>query len=145
MVQILLIIAIVILRPLAAREYEIQKRYKEILIGDIVLNTEFVCKRTGLQRKGYNTEGVYIFTNLSKGNQKYVGQSIDMLNRVNAHLIGRGNKDLYSDIQRGDEFTIELIKLKESEFTQLDMLEKYWITKNNSYYNGYNKTRGNSN
>lgn len=144
MIQIILIITIILLSPLAIKEYETNRRYKEILIGDMVLNTDFVCKRASLVKKGYDTEGVYIFTNLSKGNQKYVGQSINMINRVNTHLIGRGNKDLYNDIKRGNEFTIELIKLRESEFAQLDMLEKYWITKNNSYYNGYNKTRGNS-
>ena len=109
----------------------------------MVVAREFSYKKNKLKREGFNSEGVYIFTNLSNNNYKYVGQSVDMLHRVETHLKGRGNKSIYQAVRQGNQFTIELVKLSESTFSSLDTLERYMISVNNSYYNGYNKTRGN--
>lgn len=103
---------------------------------------EFGKKFEKLKRKGFEGEGIYIFTNL-KNNKKYVGQSVNLLNRVNGHLKGKGNPDLHLDMQKGDKFTIQFMKLKDSEFNNLDAFEKHYIYKLNSYHVGYNKTRGN--
>lgn len=102
----------------------------------------FYRMRDKLKRQGYQTEGIYIFTN--KNNRKsYVGQSVDLLRRTNEHLSGRGNQGVHEDMLRGHKFTLKYIKLSETNFRDLDSLEKHYITKYNSYHRGYNKTRGN--
>lgn len=103
---------------------------------------DFYKLEKSLIQKGFKTEGVYIFTNIRNG-KKYVGQSVDLMRRLNEHLSGRGNQDVHEDMSFGDEFTIKLIRLDDTSFRDLDKLEKHYITKTNSYYKGYNKTRGN--
>lgn len=95
------------------------------------------------RKRGFDKDGIYIFTNL-RNNKRYVGQSIRVLKRVKSHLNGSGNPDLYRDLQRGDKFTIQFIRLIDSNFADLNALEKHYITKYNSYHGGYNKTRGNN-
>lgn len=115
---------------------ELSKTQNQIEISD------FKRQKLRLERQGFETEGVYIFTN-AKNNKKYVGQSVNILNRVNTHLKGRGSEDLHRDIAKGDKFTIQLVKLGNSGFKNLNDLERYYIALHNSYYKGYNKTRGN--
>lgn len=103
---------------------------------------DFFRLEKSLVRKGFKTEGVYIFTNKRNG-KKYVGQSVDLIRRLNEHMNGRGNQGVHEDMSFGDEFTIRLIKLSDTHFRDLDKLEKHYITRMNSYYSGYNKTRGN--
>lgn len=86
--------------------------------------------------------GVYILFNKTQ-NMHYVGQSVDVLNRVNAHLTGKGNGDVYADYKYGNEFTIRIIKLANSGFKTLNELERHAIKTYNAYSRGYNKTRGN--
>ena len=104
---------------------------------------DFYKEKQYLIQKGFNEAGVYIFKNLDN-NMKYVGQSVNVVNRVETHLKGRGNEDLYRDIKNNHRFLIEFIKLEDSNFYNLDELEKYYIAKYNSFISGYNKTRGNS-
>lgn len=87
-------------------------------------------------------EGVYVIFNKTKG-KYYVGQGIDLFNRVNSHFTGKGNGDVYADYKYGDEFTIKLIPLKKSGYKKLNALEKDTIFTYNAYFTGYNKTRGN--
>ena len=89
-----------------------------------------------------NFAGVYILYNKTK-NIYYVGQGKEVLNRVNAHLTGKGNGDVYADYKYGDTFTIKIIALSSSGFSSLNELERYTIMTYNSYTTGYNKTRGN--
>lgn len=96
-------------------------------------------------RKNINNDlpGVYIIHNINNG-MYYVGQSVHLYNRVNQHFTGHGNGDVYADYKRGgDKFTIKLIKLKNSGYTNLDKLEKDMITKYDALNSGYNKTQGN--
>lgn len=86
--------------------------------------------------------GVYILYNTNKGFY-YIGQAKKILYRVTCHLSGRGNGDVYSDYKYGDAFTIRLLKLDTSGYSSLNQLEKDAILTFDSYYNGYNKTRGN--
>lgn len=151
--MILFLIALII--PLAIKEQRekpslednrstySEPAHKPKRMGSIITTSEFINNKDRLIRSGYETSGVYIITNKSKGNYKYVGQSIDLIRRVNSHVNGRGNKDIYKDLSSGDEFTIELIKLIDTNYTNLNDLERILISENNSYYNGYNKTRGN--
>ena len=65
-------------------------------------------------------------------------------NMLDNHIKGRGNPELYCDIEKGDEFAVKIIKLTDTNFDNLNDLERHYIAKYNSYYNGYNKTRGNT-
>lgn len=91
-----------------------------------------------------NFEGIYILYNLTK-DKYYVGQSVNVMKRVNMHFGGKhsGNKSVYKDFVKGDKWNIKLISMKETNYTNLNDLEKYAITLYKAYTNGYNKTRGN--
>lgn len=117
---------------------------KERMKMDNTINAKsFHSEKAELKKKGFETEGIYIFSNMNNG-KKYVGQSVNMLSRVNTHLKGYGNEDLHEDMQSGNSFTIQFIKLSNSGFYTLNSLEKHYITLHNSYNGGYNKTKGNS-
>lgn len=103
---------------------------------------EFFSIEKRLIREGFSTEGVYIFQNQRDG-RYYVGQSVDLIRRINEHLKGYGNQGVHDSMEMGDKFTIQLIKLSNSKFNSLDSLEKYHIRKCDSFRKGYNKTRGN--
>lgn len=87
-------------------------------------------------------EGVYILFNETK-NMYYVGQSKNVMNRINQHFTGHGNGDVYADYKYGDSFKIRTIRLGGSGFTTLNSLEKRTISAYNAFSRGYNKTRGN--
>lgn len=112
-------------------------------MNNTVEASNFFARKRDLEARGFSTKGVYIFTNKTN-NRKYVGQSVNILNRVSTHLKGRGNEDVHFDMQLGQRFTIEFIKLEGSNSRSLNALEKHYITKHNSYRGGYNKTSGNS-
>ena len=90
-----------------------------------------------------SVEGVYVVFNKTK-NKYYVGQGIDLFNRVNSHFTGKGNGDVYADYKYGDKFTIKMIPLKKSGYKTLNALEKDAIFTYGAYATGYNKTRGNN-
>lgn len=98
-----------------------------------------VRKKTGGDKK---FSGVYILHNKTK-DIYYVGQGIQVPNRVNAHFTGKGNGDVYADYKYGDKFTIRLIPLYKSGFKSLDELEAAAINAYGAFINGYNKTKGN--
>ena len=87
--------------------------------------------------------GVYIIYNKNK-DIYYIGQAKQILYRVNKHFLGRGNGDVYSDYKYGDKFTIKLLDLDTSGYNSLNELEKDAILTFDSFDNGYNKTRGNT-
>ena len=89
-----------------------------------------------------NFSGVYIIYNHTKDTY-YVGQAQKILDRVNNHFTGRGNGDVYADYKYGDRFTIKMISLENSGYSNLNDLERDTIRKYNSFSMGYNKTRGN--
>lgn len=86
--------------------------------------------------------GVYIIYNQSK-KMYYVGQSIHVLSRVNAHFTGKGNGDVYADYKYGDRFVIRLVKLRGSGYSRLDDLERELIEMYHCCEKGYNRKRGN--
>lgn len=90
----------------------------------------------------YNFAGVYILHNLTK-DMYYVGQSNELMNRINSHFTGSGNGDVYADFKYGDEFSIKIISLEESGYHNLNELEHDMIFAHNAHNKGYNKTRGN--
>lgn len=116
---------------------------KEKMKMDNTINAnQFYNEKDELKKRGFETEGIYIFSNMNNG-RKYVGQSVNILSRVDTHLRGYGNEDLHTDIKAGNNFTIQFIKLSTSGFYTLNSLEKNYITLLNSYNGGYNKTQGN--
>ncbi len=73
----------------------------------------------------------------------YVGQAKKIYFRVNQHLTGHGNGDVYADYKYRDEFLVALLPLVESGCGDLDLLERRMISKYDAYKKGYNRTSGN--
>lgn len=86
--------------------------------------------------------GVYVIHNETK-NMYYVGQAKRLFFRINQHFTGHGNGDVYADYKYGNDFSIQIIKLSDSGYSDLDRLEKDLIEKYDAYNSGYNKTAGN--
>lgn len=100
------------------------------------------CGKKRKTKKDGEFEGVYILYNTSR-NKYYVGQSVHVFSRVNAHLTGHGNGDVYADYKYGDDFKIMLVPLCNSGYGNLNDLEREMIGAFDSCATGYNKTRGN--
>lgn len=108
---------------------------------------EFLKKRVEVldrNSKLHDFTGIYILENKTH-DKFYVGQSISLFRRAGSHFTGEGNKDIYEDYSRGDEWTIKLISLSDSGFKSINALEKHFIEYHHSTYNGYNRTIGNIN
>lgn len=86
--------------------------------------------------------GVYIIHNCSK-DKYYVGQAKRLYFRVNQHFTGHGNGDVYADYKYGDQFTISIVALSNSGYSDLDALERNLIKLYDAYDRGYNRTNGN--
>lgn len=107
-----------------------------------IRNCKFGGKRGRYVSTEYEFAGVYIIYNQTK-DKYYVGQSINVLKRVNNHFTGHGNGDVYADYQYGDSFTIKMIDLNKSGYSTLNELERNTIMAYDAFSKGYNKTRGN--
>ena len=73
----------------------------------------------------------------------YVGQSVHVPSRVNAHFTGKGNGDVYADYKYGDRFEIRMVKLRGSGYNRLDDLERELIDMYHCCEKGYNRKKGN--
>lgn len=109
----------------------------------------FIMRKTSFGGRGrpsyaltQNFADVYILFNSTK-NMYYIGQSKEVLNRVNAHFTGKGNGDVYADYKYGDKFTIKMIALEKSNCKTLNELERNTIMTYDAFASGYNKTHGN--
>lgn len=131
-------------RPKKLSKREIDRIIKREMMknGNSCLLHQYEHQKKNFARKGFETSGVYIFTNL-RNKKSYVGQSVNILKRVDTHIKGRGSEDLYLDILRGHEFLLQFVRLRDSKFHDLNSLERYYIKKKNAFTKGYNKTRGN--
>lgn len=87
--------------------------------------------------------GIYKITNINN-NKVYIGQSNNLERRYKEHFIWNLNNKQYIDELIQDlgkeNFSFEIIE--ECELEVLDEKEKYWIEYYNSFYEGYNKTKG---
>jgi hypothetical protein len=99
-------------------------------------------KNNRLASERYNVKGVYILHNRSK-HKYYVGQAHKLLSRVNGHLTGKGNGNVYADFAYGDRFYVRFVRLKGASFKNLNDMERYFINKYHAQEDGYNKTIGN--
>lgn len=152
---VLLVIFIIYSRISYSRYKKIIKEKNEQIEGlinhSLAVTPEEFIKLRNLAYKGIVSvrkpitrefAGVYILHNETK-DMYYVGQGKRVLDRVNSHFSGRGNGDVYADYRYGDSFTIRIIGLENSGFSNLNELEREMISYYNAYNKGYNKTRGN--
>lgn len=107
-----------------------------------IRNKSFGGRGNPLYSNNYNFTGVYILHNKTK-DLYYVGQGKKVFNRINSHLTGSGNGDVYADYKYKDSFTIRTIALEGSGFKSLDELERHAIETYDAYKKGYNRNRGN--
>ncbi len=134
-----------------AKSAKINSKIDDLVRGakEFSPNQFFKLRNSSFSRRGRSSyaeekglAGVYVLYNKTK-NMTYVGQAHQMFNRVNSHLTGKGNGDVYADYKYGDLFTIKMIPLEGSGFASLNDLERYTIAKCNAFTKGYNRTRGN--
>ena len=89
--------------------------------------------------------GIYKITNKINGNS-YIGQSINVEKRLLSHKKYRNkiikNKVLYKAIEKYGIENFDFEILEECKKEELNEREKYYIKKYNTYYKGYNMTRG---
>ena len=125
---------------LVNKEKTIEERRFSFLSGmQTISPEEFFEMRTN---KSGDIVGVYIIHNEST-EQYYVGQSKRVFFRVNQHFTGHGNGDVYADYVHGNSFKIQILKLSESGYDDLDRLERDMIKKYKAHSIGYNRTSGN--
>ncbi|KON69628.1 hypothetical protein AKG34_13295 [Peribacillus butanolivorans] len=90
-----------------------------------------------------NFKGIYIIFNRDNG-LHYVGQAENVFDRAYAHFVkNKGNPEIYTDYDCGDEFNIHLIPLSDTSFSDLNELEDNAIRAYDSFQNGYNRMPGN--
>jgi len=122
------------------RETDFGKKYVQFLGANTPLSPDDFFKIK--ERQQGDMVGVYVLYNKSK-NKYYVGQTKRLFFRINQHFTGYGNGDIYADYVYGDQFAIQIIKLTDSGYSDIDKLEKDLIKKYDAYKVGYNKTSGN--
>ncbi len=68
----------------------------------------------------------------------YIGQSVNVCQRVHNHFCGKGKGDVYADIKYGMEAYVRIIpcKVKKLNKTEKKLIEEFHAT------DSYNKTRG---
>lgn len=122
-----------------------KKKLKSIMSGVKTLTPkQFLSLRQSYRGQMWNLDfaGVYVIYNTDK-KMYYVGQSIHVPSRVNAHFTGKGNGDVYADYKYGDRFELRMVKLKGSGYDKLDDLERELIEMYHCCERGYNRKKGN--
>lgn len=134
-----------------------KKIKQSILNGEFISAKEFLSNwiaakhgNKGIVGYKYNdSPGCYVILifdneiidgNYSRYKDVYVGQSINMCQRIRDHLSGDGNGDVYADFKFGKHMYIKMIPCANSE---LNIKEKELIRSFNAT-KSYNKTRGGS-
>lgn len=115
---------------------EIEKREKS-------KQPNFINANTFLKNSYSDFSGVYIIHNITE-DKYYVGQSINVVQRVRNHLTAKGNGDIYADYKYGHSFEVGFVDFNGSGFANLDDMERAYISRYNAYLRGYNKTSGNN-
>lgn len=87
-------------------------------------------------------DGVYLIKNQTK-DMYYVGQSINVKDRLFTHFTGRGNGDVYFDYRIGDSFLVRYYPFNPNQFRSIDELEYHLIRIYQSSETGYNRQQGN--
>lgn len=122
-----------------------RRRLKEVVSGAKTLSPkQFLAMRQSYRGRMVELDfaGVYVIYNTDK-KMYYVGQSVHVPSRVNAHFTGKGNGDVYADYKYGDRFEIRMVKLQGSGYRRLDDLERELIEMYHCCERGYNRKKGN--
>lgn len=85
--------------------------------------------------------GIYKITN-NINNKCYIGQSINIHRRWNAHKRQKTNSHLCRAFKKYGIENFSFTIIEECSVDELDEKEKYWIRYYDSYRNGYNETIG---
>ena len=154
-VYVLLIIGfIIITRSLLTRKerriLRSIKNAKPVFYEDFEEN--WIVERQGAEKepKGYKYEkfpGCYVMLifekpvydgNYSNWDDIYIGQSVNVTNRVHNHFTGKGKGDVYADIKYGRYVYVQLFPCKKDELNDLEraLIEVYNATES------YNDTVG---
>ena len=93
----------------------------------------------------FMSQGIYKITNI-KTNESYIGQSVNIEQRINQHKneLRNGNhhnSDLQKDYDSGARFTYEIIK-RVANPNDLDAEERAEIARYDTYHHGYNQSPG---
>lgn len=130
----------IVVKYVDERERDIETNFNKFVNRSIAITPEefFDIK----SKQSGDVVGVYVIHNETKC-MYYVGQAKRLFFRLNQHFTGHGNGDVYADYKYGDDFSIQIIKLSESGYSDLDKLEKDLIKKYDAYNSGYNRTSGN--
>ena len=133
------------------RKYKLKHNIREFsaFVSGRYTLTPSQCRALWLNRpdsdKCRNVTGVYILHNETQ-DRYYVGQSVKVFNRIIQHFNGKnGNMDVLMDYLRGDHWNIQIIRLRDTIYDNLDDLERYTIALYDAFESGYNGTRGNGN
>lgn len=105
-----------------------------------------------MQKEIPTKPGIYLITN-TVNNKCYIGQAINLRNRIKSHISNYTNKRYDNPLYRAfnkyglDKFTYQLLDvLEEDDYKearkQLDILEIKYIETYDSYNKGYNQTKG---
>ena len=90
-------------------------------------------------------QGIYILTNNTNGKQ-YVGRDLNLPTRITQHINGKSPQcpHIHNAIKKHgpDAFDIEIIEYPGASHEALNAIEKWHITRLNTYHNGYNGTKG---
>ena len=100
---------------------------KWICKGDFLSADDFLslCRK----QSWYRVPGCYIILvfrgkhqarNLSNYSKGYVGQSVDIYNRVRDHVSGRGNKSIYEEYASGKTLLIQIVPSSEESLNDLE-------------------------
>lgn len=139
----LILLGIAVLSPLLAKEIKREVNLVKNKDESSMIDVEFLRYRNSGVLKAIDVPGAYVLTNM-RTKKSYVGQSVNIVSRVNSHLTGSGNGSIYADHVKGDKFTVKLIPIEKTNFSRLNDLERVLIASYDSFHNGYNRTRGNA-
>ena len=149
----LFVILVVVFIVLIDVIFAVLKRFKSsmsINSHKFISHTFFEDNWITKNKKGFkynNESGCYIITifdkprknNFLKGYENiYIGQSVNICQRVHSHFTGKGNGDVYADIKYGKYAYVQLIPCSKND---MNSLEKKLIKKHNATQS-YNKTKG---
>lgn len=133
------------------RKYKLKHNIREFsaFVSGRYTLTPSQCKMLWSDRldsdKCRNVTGVYILHNETQ-DRYYVGQSVKVFNRLTQHFDGKnGNTNVFMDYLRGDHWNIQIIRLRDTTYDNLDDLERNAIALYDAFESGYNATRGNGN
>lgn len=87
--------------------------------------------------RDYNVPAAYVIRNTTK--EKYfIGSGQRVLDLIYRHFTNSGNFYVYGDYGTGDEFTVKIIQLGDTNFTEMKELRRDLIEKHDANKTGYN-------